>query len=174
MNRSYSKIKHIQISNLLLEQRRFKQLLESRIGDIRPLILENPPENIPTQNVDQSKTVKINGKVIPMYNEATKTNNTYKQLLFQAYNDIVQKVSEDEATNYDELAIYLKGNAIPYRLNCEDLETLTELPLESGTKTGKPFKIKDANTKNMFKRYCIAYFPKLTLSYRATTPLYDS
>ena len=81
-----------------------------------------------------------------MYNEATKTNNTYKQLLFQAYNDIVQKVSEDEATNYDELAIYLKGNAIPYRLNCEDLETLTELPLESGTKTGKPFKIKDANT----------------------------
>ena len=155
MNRSYSKIKHIQISNLLLEQRRFKQLLESRIGDIRPLILENPPENIPTQNVDQSKTVKINGKVIPMYNEATKTNNTYKQLLFQAYNDIVQKVSEDEATNYDELAIYLKGNAIPYRLNCEDLETLTELPLESGTKTVSDLKPGDKVrklTKNTFTK----------------------
>lgn len=159
----------------IMNVNRFKQLLESKLGNVKPLLFEqNPTGDTPTQNIDQGKTVKINRKDIPMYNEATKTNNTYKQLLFQAYYDIVQKVSEDEATNYNELAIYLKGNAIPYRLNCEDLEKLTELPLESGTETGKPFKIKDVNTKNMLKRYCIAYFPKLELSYRSTTPLYDN
>ena len=42
MNRSYSKIRHIQESNLILEQRRFKQLMESKLGDVRPLIYENP------------------------------------------------------------------------------------------------------------------------------------
>lgn len=44
MNRSYSKIRHIQESNLILEQRRFYKLLESKMGDVRPLVSEQVPE----------------------------------------------------------------------------------------------------------------------------------
>ena len=40
MNRSYSKIRHIQESNMKLETRRFNQLLESKMGNVRPLINE--------------------------------------------------------------------------------------------------------------------------------------
>ena len=40
MNRSYSKIRHIQESNQRLETRRFYQLLESTMGNVKPLINE--------------------------------------------------------------------------------------------------------------------------------------
>jgi hypothetical protein len=40
MNRSYSKTRHIQESNIVIEQRRFNQLIESKMGDVRPLISE--------------------------------------------------------------------------------------------------------------------------------------
>lgn len=40
MNKSYSKIRHIQESNIKLETQRFNQLLESKMGDVRPLINE--------------------------------------------------------------------------------------------------------------------------------------
>jgi hypothetical protein len=40
MNRSYTKIRHIQETNLKLEQRRFTQLLESTMGNVKPLINE--------------------------------------------------------------------------------------------------------------------------------------
>ena len=40
MNKSYSKIRHIQESNMKLESRRFNQLLESKMGNVRPLINE--------------------------------------------------------------------------------------------------------------------------------------
>lgn len=45
MNRSYSKIRHIQESNMSLEQRRFNQLLESRMGNVKPLISEDEGGN---------------------------------------------------------------------------------------------------------------------------------
>lgn len=41
MNRSYSKIRHIQESNIALEQRRFNQLIESKMGSVKPLISED-------------------------------------------------------------------------------------------------------------------------------------
>ena len=40
MNRSFSKKRHIQESNLILEQRRFNKLLESKMGDVKPLVSE--------------------------------------------------------------------------------------------------------------------------------------
>jgi len=40
MNRSFSKKRHIQESNLILEQRRFYKLLESKMGDVKPLVSE--------------------------------------------------------------------------------------------------------------------------------------
>ncbi len=40
MSKSYSKIRHIQESNMILETRRFNQLLESKMGDVKPLINE--------------------------------------------------------------------------------------------------------------------------------------
>ena len=43
MNRNYSKIRHIQETNLKLEQRRFNQLLESTMGDVKPLVNEGGP-----------------------------------------------------------------------------------------------------------------------------------
>jgi len=40
MNRSFSKKRHIQESNLILEQRRFNKLLESKMDDVKPLVSE--------------------------------------------------------------------------------------------------------------------------------------
>ncbi len=40
MNRSFSKKRHIQESNLILEQRRFDKFLESKMGDVKPLVSE--------------------------------------------------------------------------------------------------------------------------------------
>jgi len=40
MNRSYSKIRHIQESNVILEQKRFNKLLEAKTGDVKPLVRE--------------------------------------------------------------------------------------------------------------------------------------
>jgi hypothetical protein len=45
MNRSYSKIRHIQESNIALEQRRFNQLIESKMGSVKPLISEDEGGN---------------------------------------------------------------------------------------------------------------------------------
>jgi hypothetical protein len=45
MNKSYSKIRHIQESNMKLESRRFNQLLESKMGNVRPLINEDEGGN---------------------------------------------------------------------------------------------------------------------------------
>ena len=51
MNRSYSKIRHIQESNMALEQRRFNQLLESRMGNVRPLIKEDSGAMAKAKNI---------------------------------------------------------------------------------------------------------------------------
>ena len=40
MNRSYSKIRHIQESNVILEQKRFNKLLDAKTGDVKPLVRE--------------------------------------------------------------------------------------------------------------------------------------
>jgi len=46
MNKSYSKTRHIQITNLMLEQRRFKELMKSSLGNVNPLIVENFSEQM--------------------------------------------------------------------------------------------------------------------------------
>lgn len=52
MSKSYSKIRHIQEANIALEQRRFSQLLESKMGDVKPLIKEDAAAEAQVKNLE--------------------------------------------------------------------------------------------------------------------------
>lgn len=82
MNRSYSKMRHIHEANLSLEKRRFKQLLESHMGNVRPLISEQG-KTIPvadfnegvitgTQPNDSFGPDSMVGKTINLYDDQGK------------------------------------------------------------------------------------------------------
>jgi hypothetical protein len=159
---------------------RFKQLLESTMGDVRPLISEQAT-TVTTQPVAAggggTKTVKINGVDVPTYDDSTGKNANYLKILDLAYDNLgdskIGRVNKSQSWNPNsEIAIEINGKF--YNVTCEDLETLSDLPLSTGTETGKHFKIKDENMRLMLKRFCITYHPTLELSYRATTPLYDN
>jgi len=95
MNRSYSKIRHIQESNHRLENRllnemdtdidtsRFKSLLESTLGDAKPLVNENDL-GLPHPN----KTV-------------------YKELFNSKLSEAISEVGTDSEAIYDSLCLKL-------------------------------------------------------------------
>ena len=160
---------------------RFKQLLEATMGDVRPLISEQAATGT-TQPVAAggggaaAKTVKINGVDVPTYDDSTGKNATYLKLLDLAYDNLgnnkIGIVNKSKAWNPNyEIAVDINGKF--YNVSCEDLDTLSELPLSTGAETGKKFKIDNENMRLMLKRFCMTYHPTMELSYRATTPLYD-
>ena len=176
---------------------RFKQLLESTMGNVKPLISETE-----TPATTPAKTVKINGVDISTYDESTKKNKTYGKMLSQAYtklgNETISQVTTDNGpdgdfmifvsdaklNDYETLVKDSRGWA--YYVRCEDLDSLTELPGGSpsrgwgkqksmnGLKTMNHNFTLDDTSKLMLKRRCIAFFPKYELPYRDTTPLYDN
>jgi hypothetical protein len=170
------------MKNIENYKRRFYTLMETTMGDVRPLISEQTPGT--TQPIATggggaatTKTVKINGVDVPTHDDSTGKNATYLKLLDLGYDNLgnnkIGRVNKSQSWNPNsEIAIEINGKF--YNVTCEDLETLSELPLSTGTETGKKFKINDENMRLMLKRFCIAYFPKMELSYRAATPLYDN
>jgi hypothetical protein len=164
----------------IMNVNRFKQLLESTMGDVRPLISEQATTGT-TQPVAAgggaaAKTVKINGVDVSTYDDSTGKNKTYFKILDQAYDNLgnnkIGIVNKSKAWNPNyEIAVDINGKF--YNVSCEDLDTLSELPLSTGAETGKKFKIDDENMRLMLKRFCMTYHPTMELSYRATTPLYD-
>ena len=79
MNRSYSKIRHIQESNMKLETRRFNQLLESTMGNVKPLINEaSQSEMMAAISAAKSKVASGDGE--PGMEEKIKECITNKQL----------------------------------------------------------------------------------------------
>jgi len=147
---------------------RFKQLLESKLGNVRPLLFEqNPTGNTPTQNVDQGKTVKVNGILVPTYDESTKKEKTKIKIYDQAYNNLgnnkIGLITKSNSFNDEELSIRI--NDIDYNVDCQDIGaigangkyTIEKLPpIVAGQGS---FKIKDENMRLMLKRFCKAYFP---------------
>lgn len=126
---------------------------------------------------ESTKTVKINGVDVPTYDDSTGKNATYPKLLDLGYDNLgnnkIGRVNKSQSWNPNyEIAIEINGKF--YNVSCEDLGTLTDLPLLTGAETGKKFIINDENTRLMLKRFCMAYHPTMELSYRATTPLYDN
>jgi hypothetical protein len=149
-----------------------------------------------------AKTVKINGVDISTYDESTKKNKTYEKMLSQAYtklgNETISQISKEDALNDGEFVIFVSDaklndyeNSVKdprgwgYYVDCEKLDTLTELPggssrgwgklkSKSGLKTMNHNFTLDDTSKLMLKRKCIAYFPKYELPYKNTTPLYDN
>jgi hypothetical protein len=185
---------------------RFKQLLESTMGDVRPLISEQAT-TVTTQPVaagggGTAKTVKINGVDVPTHDDSTGKNATYSKLLLQAYNSskIGSETIKQISKNGDGVVLVYVSDAKlndyensvkdplgwSYSVDCEKLDGLTELPGGGSTRGwGKRKSLNGLKTANhdiklddagklMLKRYCIAYFPKMELSYKATTPLYDN
>jgi len=150
-----------------------------------------------------AKTVKINGVDISTYDESTKKNKTYGKMLSQAYpklgNETISQITTEDAINDGELVIFVSDAKLnnyetsvkdergwAYLVDCEKLDTLTELP--GGHPTRGFGKIKSINglktmnhnftldniSKLGLKRRCMAYFPKYELPYRSTTAFYDN
>lgn len=192
------------MKNIENYKRRFHALMETTMGDVRPLISEQGT----TQPIaaggggEATKTVKINGVDVPTYDDSTGKNATYPKLLHQAYNNskigsetikqisnkgdgvFLVYVSDAKLNDYENSIKDPLGWS--YYVECEKLDGLTELPGGSssrgygkrksmnGLKTANhDIKLDDAS-KLMLKRYCIAYFPTMELSYKSTTPLYDN
>jgi len=164
---------------------RFKQLLEATMGNVRPLLLEqNPTGDTPSQNVDQSKTVKINGKDILVYNEATKKNSSYYHLLFQAYKDqiidntgggVLRSIKDVDQSLINFTIEFTGKKGGNFNVECDTLNDEGNASygyLQHFMEPGKNIDITD-DTRLMLKRYCIALFPNQNFSYKATTPLYD-
>jgi hypothetical protein len=194
------------MKNIENYKRRFYTLMETTMGDVRPLISEQTPGT--TQPIAAggggaaTKTVKINGVDVPTHDDSTGKNATYSKLLLQAYNrsKIGSETIKQISKNGDGVVLVYVSDAKlndyensvkdplgwSYSVDCEKLDGLTELPgggstrgwgkrkSLNGLKTANhDIKLDDAS-KLMLKRYCIAYFPKMELSYRAATPLYDN
>lgn len=160
-------------------KRRFYALMETTMGDVKPLISEQgTTEPIAAGGGGEAtKTVKINGVDVSTYDDSTGKNKTYLKVLDQAYDNLgnnkIGRASKSESWNPNyEIAIEINGKF--YNVTCEDLETLTDLPPLTGAETGNPLKITDENMRLMLKRFCMTYHPTMELSYRATTPLYDN
>jgi len=75
---------------LAMNTKRFKQLLESKMGDVRPLITEEPTTGT-TQPAagggGQAKTVALNGKQVPTIDPRTNEPMNYLAQLAAAYKD---------------------------------------------------------------------------------------
>jgi len=164
---------------------RFKQLLESKLGNVRPLLFEqNPTGDTPSQNLDQGKTVKINGKDIPTYNDATKKNATYGQLLSQAYNNqvvdntgggVFSKISDIDQSLVDYVVTVTGKKGGSWVVDCDEIENKGNANYgKLNSFVGGPNLPLTDKSKLMFKRYCVANFPKQNFPWKATTPLYDN
>ncbi|MEY4573577.1 MAG: hypothetical protein RLZ10_2868 [Bacteroidota bacterium] len=78
MSKSYSKIRHIQEANIALEQRRFSQLLESKMGDVKPLIKEDAAAEAQVKNLEakvKSGQVKADQGTMDKIIDCIKNNN---------------------------------------------------------------------------------------------------
>lgn len=192
------------MKNIENYKRRFYTLMETTMGDVKPLISEQSA----TQPIaaggggEATKTVKINGVDVPTYDDSKGKPATYLKLLLQAYNiskigsetikqiipqgdsGVLVYVSDAKLNDYENSVKDPLGWS--YNVDCEKLNELTELPgggssrgwgkrkSLDGLKTANHnIKLDDAS-KLMLKRYCIAYFPKMELSYKSITPLYDN
>ena len=79
MKKSYSKIRHIQESNIKLETRRFNQLLESTMGNVKPLINEASQSEMMSA-ISAAKSKVASGDEEPDMEEKIKECITNKQL----------------------------------------------------------------------------------------------
>lgn len=161
-----------------IDTSRFKKLLESTLGDVKPLVMEQVTGDTqpggggettltPLQQATQKWKTAIPNSTL--YNVFSKKTPKYSYL---EENQIVVQILPNQVSK--DLRMYLDNNKLPYleyTYDCVGGGSTLQPPVSRDDQTSQKLykkgdiptvSVSDPNVKGMITDYCKAYYPKVT------------